>query len=137
MNAYEKHFKRLEILEDFLMVHPEMVEFVELLELVKKSENVTATIKHGKSLSPDAFSAIMISEKDNPRISFIKVGAEPMVLIQDFRGNTSLFSFGLWHTNVISICAVDFPDAVNYTVKLTYLDSEYELCFHIKNTDGR
>lgn len=137
MNAYEKHFKRLEILEDFLKAHPEMVEFVELLELVKNSESVTATIKHGKSLSPDTFSAIMISKKDNPRISFIKVGAEPMVLIQDYRANTSLFSFGLWHTNVISISADDFPDAVNYTVKLAYLDSEYELCFHIKNTDGR
>lgn len=141
MNAYEKHFKRMEALEDFLKVNPEMVEFIELLELVKDSiesgKNVTATITHGKSLSPDSFSAILTSKKETPRIFFTNLGAnagnEPMVLIQDYRGNTSLFSFGLGHTKIISISADDTPHSVNYKVRLTYLDSEYELSFLIKN----
>lgn len=149
MNAYEKHFKRMTIFENFLKNHPEMVEFVELLELVKNSiengKNVTVTITQGithvKPLTPDSFNVILTSKKENPRIFFNyfgnNAGNEPMVLIQDYRGNTSLFSIGLWHTHIISISADDKPDSVNYRVRLTHFDSEYELSFLIKNTERR
>lgn len=134
MNAREKHAQNVALLQEFLANRPDLKELVELLELVKDSANVTATLSIGQALSPDTFMSLLTSRLENPRIHFTTVDSSPLVLIQGKKVGFTALSLNLDKTEVVTITAEDCPTWVKYIVRLIHAGSEYELSFLIKNT---
>ena len=133
MNAYEKYAQNVALLQEFLANRPDLKELVELLELVKDSANVTATLSIGQALSPDTFMSLLTSRLENPRIHFTTVDSSPLVLIQGKKVGFTALSLNLDKTEVVTITAEDCPTWVKYIVRLIHAGSEYELSFLIKN----